>query len=470
MITYFPKPYEDELAYSLFARFFMKSGYTTLKDVMSELYMNEWYRADVQFYNKLRPEVVEIITKEMPLQKFAEKHTMFPLYARFLKKERRLKAIQSMISMDGNYHNYLAVPYGVSERFIRYCPKCAGEDREKYGETFWHRSHQIEGIDICAIHRCKLHDTHIPIGVKSAYGLASAEEVVPMDNNIENVSDEMVCALAAYVVEVFEADMNYDADGIGSFLRSNLPAKYISDTGVTIRLEEVIRDIQLFFSSDPDVGKMQRIQKIYNGYRWNGYEICQIAMFENITASELVNYKNMDSELLHDTYNMLAEKYGLDYVVVSDIGNTVVRAYNNSFAKQKSGVQQKKWEELDEKNLQQVKNTIMKVINDSEARPVRITIHWICRQLGLTSKQIEKLPKCKNEIEKYAESQEHYWAREVLWVVRKLDEEGIKLCWRRIRELTNMRTVNLCAALPEIQKMTDTAMYDRIRQIYEALN
>ena len=41
MITYFPKPYEDELAYSLFARFYMKSGYTTLRDVMDVLYVRQ---------------------------------------------------------------------------------------------------------------------------------------------------------------------------------------------------------------------------------------------------------------------------------------------------------------------------------------------------------------------------------------------------------------------------------------------
>lgn len=124
MITYFPESYTDELAYSLLARFYMKSGYTTLRDVMDELYINKWYRADTLFFNKLKPEVVKIITHDKTMQEFVEKHTMFPYYARFIKKERREKAIRSMVNMDGNFHNLLPIPNGVQEKYLRYCPAC----------------------------------------------------------------------------------------------------------------------------------------------------------------------------------------------------------------------------------------------------------------------------------------------------------------------------------------------------------
>ena len=131
MITYFPEPYEDELAYSLFARFYMKSGYTTLRDVMDVLYVNKWYRADTLFFNKLKPEVVDIITRNISMKEFVERHTMFPYYARFIKKERREKAVQSMINMDGNYHNLLPIPNGIHDRYLRYCPDCVKKITEE---------------------------------------------------------------------------------------------------------------------------------------------------------------------------------------------------------------------------------------------------------------------------------------------------------------------------------------------------
>ena len=78
---------------------------------------------------------------------------------------------------------------------------------------------------------------------------------------------------------------------------------------------------------------------------------------------------------------------------------------------------------------------------------------------------MEKLPLCKKEIEQYAETQEHYWAREIIWAIHKIDNSGIELCWRRVRELTNIRKVNCEEALSIIEKLTDATTYERIRQL-----
>lgn len=166
MIAYFPEPYKDELAYSLFARYYMHAGYTTERDVIDELYVNKYYRADPLFFNKLKPEAVEVITKKMSMQTFIEKHTMFPYYARFLKKERRSKALKSMLEMDGQYRNLLPINTGTSEQYLRYCSCCVNEDREIYGETYWHRIHQIQGMRICPTHGCILIKSEVPVGVK----------------------------------------------------------------------------------------------------------------------------------------------------------------------------------------------------------------------------------------------------------------------------------------------------------------
>jgi len=41
---------------------------------------------------------------------------------------------------------------------MRVCPLCVKEDRERYGETYWHLSHQLQGIDVCHKHGCYLTD------------------------------------------------------------------------------------------------------------------------------------------------------------------------------------------------------------------------------------------------------------------------------------------------------------------------
>ena len=464
MITYFPEPYEDELAYSLFARFYMKSGYTTLRDVMDVLYVNKWYRADTLFFNKLKPEVVDIITQNISMQEFVERHTMFPYYARFIKKERREKAVQSMIIMDGNYHNLLPIPNSIHDRYLRYCPDCVKYDRENHGETYWHRIHQMDGINVCPIHKCMLVNSSIAVGVKESAGLITTEqevgEVVP-----EYSYDEIQNKLSEYVMMVFLADVNYEADGIGSFLRNNLSNKYLSGTGVIVKMTEIYKELNSFYKMEFDEEYLQRIQKIFNGYRWNSFEICLLALFLSVSVNELVDFKSNNQDLLKDTYIKLADKYDMEYEVISAIGKDIISDYEKSFVYRKSGVKKKKWIEMDEYYLPIVKNTIQQAVNNQDQRPVKICSYWVCRQINITSKQMDKLSKCKEVIDSYKETQEHYWAREIIWAVNQVRIRQVDLCWRRLRELTNMRKVNCLAALPYIKDMIDENTYELIRNI-----
>ena len=60
--------------------------------------------------------------------------------------------------------------------------------------------------------------------------------------------------------------------------------------------------------------------------------------------------------------------------------------------------------------------------------------------MHLSSKKISlHLPKCLAEIQRYKESQEQYWAREVVCAVRQLEDRGATLTWRKVRDLTNIR-------------------------------
>src|SRR6185295_9463170 len=36
-------------------------------------------------------------------------------------------------------------------------------DRERYGETYWHRLHQVPGVEVCPIHRAHLRNSAAPL-------------------------------------------------------------------------------------------------------------------------------------------------------------------------------------------------------------------------------------------------------------------------------------------------------------------
>lgn len=58
---------------------------------------------------------------------------------------------------------------------------------------------------------------------------------------------------------------------------------------------------------------------------------------------------------------------------------------------------------------------------------------------------------CVQEIKKYQESQEEYWAREVVWAVDTIRRNGVTLSRTRIEKLTNMRKKDFIACMPYLQ-------------------
>ena len=83
--------------------------------------------------------------------------------------------------------------------------------------------------------------------------------------------------------------------------------------------------------------------------------------------------------------------------------------------------------------------------------------------MHLSSKKISlHLPKCLAEIQRHEESQEQYWAREVAWAVRQVEDSGVTLTWRKVRDLTNMRRRDFEACLPYISDYADSELAEQI--------
>ena len=102
MIAQFPYFYPDELVYSLLARYYERSGYIRYIFAAEDLFQSKTVRPDIEFVNQYTPAALQMITKEIPIEHVIEKHTMFSYYGRFLPKERRNKAFEALVQMQGN--------------------------------------------------------------------------------------------------------------------------------------------------------------------------------------------------------------------------------------------------------------------------------------------------------------------------------------------------------------------------------
>lgn len=481
MITYFPEVYPDELLYSQLARCYVKAGYPAYIYMAEDFFQDKKARPDIEFINTFTPVALRIVAKETPIEDIVMKHTMFPYYGRFISKERRNKAYQALIGMRGNYNNLLPKVKNCQKKFLRYCPLCAKADRDKFGETFWHRNHQITGINICQIHRCYLKSSEVVISAKASPILHYAEGIIPQKDNVELVQNDIEYELTEYVAAVFQSDLDMDSDVcIGEFLHSRMiGTKYCSARGKKRYMELLHRDFISYYEKLPEnrITELWQLQKIFTNDRSNFVDVCLLAYFLKVPVDNLVNMKVpdvpqdeiFDTEIkrLHDKglkYPEIAKRLGMSYDSVKTIGNGRYGKYQHRKENpQKGGVRAKDWTKLDDEYLLFVQKAIQRIENDKSSMPRKITVIGIERTVGLPEGSLRKMPRCKAEINNHSISQVQLWAKKVVWAVQKILSEGQPLNWKHIRNLTNMRNENFQACKPYLGKYADIEMAERIK-------
>ena len=486
MIVQFPSFYPDELVYSLLARYYVQSGYIRYTFAAEDLFWSKTVRPDVEFVNQYTSATLQMITQNIPIEQMIEKHTMFSYYGRFLPKERRNKAFKALVHMQGNYHNLLPMPKrkNGADRFLRYCPLCVENDRKQYGETYWHRLHQLHGIKICPIHGCYLNDSAVMISGKTSPTLISAETAIPEKKNTPLLCEnEIERKIAEYSAEIFQSELDLQSDiAIGQFLHSRLEnTPYRSIRGEQRNIALLHTDFIEYYKnlSDNWFTELWQIQKVLTDDRVNFYEICLLALFLNIPAAELIKMKlpeltqeqRFDEQIfkLHEQgvkYPEIARRLNASYNTVKAIGEGKYGKLHKQPTKPlKCGAKSYNWQQIDNDTLPLVKDAICKLQGDGNTRPKKVTAYAVQKMLGLPDKQIDHLLQCNEEIEKFQESQEQYWAREVVWAVNKILNEGQALNWKHIRNLTNMKKQNFILCLPEIKKIVSDGFYRQIKNV-----
>lgn len=89
------------------------------------------------------------------------RHTVFPYATGFFEASVFEKALQAAKASGTAATGMGAVTQGVSDlvRYRRFCAACAREDRDRWGESYWHREHQLPGVLMCIKHGTALRGT-----------------------------------------------------------------------------------------------------------------------------------------------------------------------------------------------------------------------------------------------------------------------------------------------------------------------
>lgn len=195
MPNWFPTPYPDELWYSVICRYYMYSGHTAKLNALNEILPQGKIPVSAHYALRLEELCASMPGKWLTAQDIIQKHTLYPYYSRFLSEERKRKAIEGMLRGTNAAPGVMLGARNQSRRsdapFWRYCPVCAKQDIEKYGETYWHRLAQISDLRICPIHNVPLNTTGFPV-------LSNNELTVP----IFPVKAAAKCEIATQETEV----------------------------------------------------------------------------------------------------------------------------------------------------------------------------------------------------------------------------------------------------------------------------
>ena len=440
MISYLPEIYPDELVYSWFCRYYVHSGCLTHSMALKEILYNRCNNPSKEFLGHLNPDMLTAIQRMYPIEDIIINHTMFPQYARFIPLEQKKQALYHMTYDFCDVHHLFAIlPRNESDLFLKYCPMCADEDRQQYGEAYWHRVHQTRNMQICTKHDCRLVNSAVIAKSEQTFTLCPAESFVKQQKpTIE--TDPFKITFAKYMTDVFNAPMDLKRDiPISAVLYYGMQnTQYIKSTGKTRYTKQLAEDISSYYTrlNIDNIASMSQIQRALLGDRFDFSVICQIAFYLDMDINALTNPTLTATQIEQEqNTHYMKDRPVIDWAVY-DAETAPI--------------------------LERIARSIYDGSASETGRPERVSEKIIYREMGFPGHRLENLPLCKTIFNKYSESYEENWARRIVWAYNKLKSKNEPFYWSDIRRLTGVKKKNIEAIIPYIRKHTNEETADAI--------
>lgn len=163
-----PRLYPDELVSSGLIRCCRRYGLTT-KPLRSVVLGVPYWQARFLCFNSL-PSLARVF--RVPEKVILWEHTTFPYVSAFLEAVTYSKALECVArEATGSRLGAISQNATVGGGLRRYCPECSAADRARYGESYWHRAHNLPGVEVCPTHGRYLRASDIPLDLAFRLGL-----------------------------------------------------------------------------------------------------------------------------------------------------------------------------------------------------------------------------------------------------------------------------------------------------------
>ena len=437
MISFFPEPFPSELAYSLFSRYHLYSGYPTHKATMEDLYCKRSDTPSKEFIGNLNSDARKVITRLCPMDVVVLNHTMYRQYSRFIPLAQKKNALRHLGWDSTDAHHLFAIlPRAEGERFLRYCPLCVLADREQHGIAYWHTHHQIRNMVVCPKHGCRLKASTVPAKSEQCFTFCPAELYIT-DTEATQEDNPKLLQFAKYMAAVFDAPMDLTRDiPISAILYDGMSrTKYLKATGRSRYTKTLVEDLTAFYGSMglPCVATMSQIQRVLLRDRYDFSVVCQLAFFLGMSVEELTAPKLTPAQIEAEAKShYMTDKPPVD------------------------------WAEFDAetaKILEPLAQSIFDGTFRADGRPERVSERLIYRVLDLQGHRLENMPLCREIIHnsRYTESYPEHWSRRLVWAYNKLKAErrDKPIYWVDLRRISGVKERNLGKVIPLIHNYAD---------------
>lgn len=411
---YFPEIYPDELVYSWLSRYFVYSGCTNNRMLLSQLFYSKSSNPSIEFIGHLNEVAEQQITQVHSMDDLILNHTMFPQYARFLTAEKRKVALTELKCYCDPHKVFTILPRNEDELWLKYCPQCAAEDRKVYGETYWHRTHQIRNMMICPIHKCKLINSEVDVRSEKIFTFNPAE-LSEKDTKPKYEYNQILIKYSQYMAKIFNPDLANDSSIPVSAIIYDAMKKSKYMKGKHRNMELFMADFQGFYAKMGlnNVASIHQIQRVMLKSRSEFSVICQIAYFLNIYVRDLL------------------------YPEVEDF--RIQEESESHYIRNRPTVD---WQEFDKEKAPLLKEHCNIIYTGSvSGRPERVSEKEVCRFLKVTLDGFKNLHRCQKVWQQYKESYDESNARKIVWGYKMLqtDSPDKKMYFLNLRKLTGVK-------------------------------
>lgn len=255
MLNFFIEPYENELLYSVNARYHFYSKNTDLKETLVELFETPNVIPTVYFPSRLKQ-----LCSQLPMRSIynpeylINNHTLFPVYRPFLSAATANKIMKDMKNGDGKgVYTKAGIVAGsiCNKNGLSYCPQCAAEQKQRFGEPYFMCIHQVQGVIVCPIHGCLLKTYHEKFNdvsriefIRMKYEFLDLEQQYEKDPTIA----DHLRSIAKNIYYLYNnSSLNWNQKKVHEQYRNYLNEKRLLTYGGNVRQTDLLHEFNAYY-------------------------------------------------------------------------------------------------------------------------------------------------------------------------------------------------------------------------------